>query len=219
MAWQCGISPICGCDQSHRSRHLTHTLADLLHDRPRAVQRGGRNVRHCDPACVRPRPRVCARTPARSCRPPFHERSQHQATARVVAGSTRRRGGGADEGLLADRWAGSGRPRGPGATASGCLDGDRDGSANRCARAARGAHQVPVQGEPVLRHAPLQRPQRLAVIADAGRSPVDPSRESPAGAMPAGGRGWRAGLSRPPRATRWSISYVPGPWWAMPYSA
>jgi hypothetical protein len=64
-AWSCGISPVCGHDHSQRSRHLIQTLADLLHDRPRTVQRGGRNARHCDPACVRPRPRVRARAPAR----------------------------------------------------------------------------------------------------------------------------------------------------------
>jgi Ca2+-binding RTX toxin-like protein len=48
----------------------------------------------------------------------------------------------------------------------GCLDDDRDDSADRCRRAAHGAHQVAVQRDPVLRHAPLQRPQGVASLAD-----------------------------------------------------
>ena len=205
-ARSCGISPICGCDQSQRSRHLTQTFADVPHDRRRTVQRGGRNARGHDPrASVRDDASVLAHWQARvdrSSRAPVIIRPRRAWSPGSSTRPRRGRGGvlvpvrihPGDLALLERAAVGA-------AAASTAIVTTQPiaAAAPRGSSPSRGT----ARPSPSPRAVATAARHRLAGRHGRGsRSSVDPSRESPVGARPAGGRGWRAGLSRPPRAVR-----------------
>jgi hypothetical protein len=120
---------------------------------PRPRKDGPARRWECSPfraACVRARRGVGARELAGSCQPLFRRASYQQAAPRVVARSRRGQGGVGPEGSC---FAGGAFIRATSAleascrTRRGCLDDDRDDSANRGGRAPRSAHQVAVQGD------------------------------------------------------------------------
>ena len=126
-ARSCGISPICGCNQSQRSRHLTQAFPDVPHDRRGTVQRGGRNACGHEPrAPVRDEAPVLAHWQgriSRSSREPVINRSRRGAVARERRGQ----GGWAEASWFQAH--SSGRPRlleRAAVGAASCLDDYRE---------------------------------------------------------------------------------------------